>query len=183
MTYNLTVMQHGTYWIHSHVPGQYPDGLRTPLIIHNPSEPYRYDHDIVITVSDWYHKESKEIILSYLSDNPSGSAPIPQAALMNDAQDSSIHFDSLKTYRIRFINIGAFAQFRLWFQEHEMRVIEVDGVYIQESAVSMVRLAPGQRISVLVTAKNVSEATYALIGSMDTSLFSTIPEELNPSIS
>jgi iron transport multicopper oxidase len=36
--------------------GQYPDGLRGPLIIHDPDDPYRdqYDGDIVLTVSDWY---------------------------------------------------------------------------------------------------------------------------------
>lgn len=181
MTYNFTIMQHGTYWIHSHISGQYPDGLRSPLVIHNPSEPYHYDHDIVITVSDWYHKESKEIIPSYLSGNPSGAAPVPQAALMNDAQNASISFEPLNTYRIRFINVGAFAQFRLWLQDHEMRVIEVDGVYVQESPVSMIMVAPGQRVSVLVTAKDVAETTYALTGSMDTSLFSSIPEGLNPS--
>lgn len=40
------------------------DGLRFPLIIHNPSEPYKYDQELTVTVSgklyfgrsmfDWY---------------------------------------------------------------------------------------------------------------------------------
>lgn len=36
--------------------GQYPDGLRGPLIVHDPNDPYagKYDEEIVLTVSDWY---------------------------------------------------------------------------------------------------------------------------------
>ena len=59
LTYNFTVQQNGTYWIHSHVMGQYPDGLRSPFIIRNPNEPYQYDEDITVTLSDWYHKANE----------------------------------------------------------------------------------------------------------------------------
>ena len=36
--------------------GQYPDGLRGPLIVHDPNDPYagKYDEEIILTVSDWY---------------------------------------------------------------------------------------------------------------------------------
>src|SRR5271169_6806022 len=54
LTYNFTVWQNGTYWIHSHVLGQYPDGLRSPFIIHSPNEPYEYDEEKIVTLSDWY---------------------------------------------------------------------------------------------------------------------------------
>lgn len=35
--------------------GQYPDGLRGPLIVHDPNDPYqgKYDNEVVLTVSDW----------------------------------------------------------------------------------------------------------------------------------
>src|SRR5438105_1489947 len=36
LTYNYTVQQNGTFWIHSHIGGQYPDGLRSAFIIKNP---------------------------------------------------------------------------------------------------------------------------------------------------
>lgn len=45
--------QIGTYWIHSHVKGQYPNGLRAPFIIRDPDTPYKYDDQIVLSVSDW----------------------------------------------------------------------------------------------------------------------------------
>lgn len=35
--------------------GQYPDGLRGPLIVNNPDDPYtgQVDEEVVWTVSDW----------------------------------------------------------------------------------------------------------------------------------
>lgn len=45
----------GTFWYHSHNMGQYPDGMRGPLIIHDPQDPYagQYDEEYLLTVSDW----------------------------------------------------------------------------------------------------------------------------------
>jgi iron transport multicopper oxidase len=45
--------QVGTYWFHTHILGQYPDGLRTPFIIIDPDSPFTYDYERCITVSDW----------------------------------------------------------------------------------------------------------------------------------
>lgn len=42
--------------MHTHVPGSYPDGFRSPLIVHDPYPPkvYKeYQVEAVITVSDW----------------------------------------------------------------------------------------------------------------------------------
>lgn len=78
MTYNFTVDQPGTYWYHSHEPGQYPDGLRAPLIVHDPQNPYKdlYTQELVLSVSDWYHQEVSEITKSFLSvTNPTGAEP------------------------------------------------------------------------------------------------------------
>lgn len=35
---------------------QYPDGLRGPLIVHDPKDPFagQYDHEIILSVTDWY---------------------------------------------------------------------------------------------------------------------------------
>ena len=41
---------------HSHNMGQYPDGLRGPLIVHDPEDPYKgkYADEFILTISDWY---------------------------------------------------------------------------------------------------------------------------------
>lgn len=56
LTYKFLADAPGTYWYHSHSPAQYPDGFRGPLIVHDPSDPYKgkYDEEIILTVSDWY---------------------------------------------------------------------------------------------------------------------------------
>lgn len=182
LTYNFTVQQNGTYWIHSHVMGQYPDGLRSPFIVRNPNETYKYDEDIVISVSDWYHKEMKEGISDFMTyKNPTGAEPVPQAALINDSQNGTIKFEAGKTYRLRFVNVAAFAMFQIWIEDHEMRVIELDGVPTEEYTVPAIDLTTAQRVSVLVTAKNTTDKNYAMVGSMDTDMFDAIPEGLNPS--
>lgn len=35
--------------------GQYPDGLRGPMIVHDPNDPYKgkYDEEVILTISDW----------------------------------------------------------------------------------------------------------------------------------
>jgi iron transport multicopper oxidase len=38
--------QVGTFWYHSHYGAQYCDGLRGPLIIYDPDDPYRLSYDI-----------------------------------------------------------------------------------------------------------------------------------------
>lgn len=48
-TYNIPITQTGTYWIHGHHKGHYVDGLRAPLIIHNPNETYHYDEEYTLT--------------------------------------------------------------------------------------------------------------------------------------
>lgn len=77
-TYRFNVTQPGTYWYHSHVDGQYPDGLRGPLIVHDPENPYanQFDEELVLTLSDWYHDEMPGLISSFLSvTNPTGAEP------------------------------------------------------------------------------------------------------------
>lgn len=77
-TYAFNVTQPGTYWYHSHVDGQYPDGLRGALIVHDPENPYadQFDEELVLTLSDWYHDEMPGLISSFLSvTNPTGAEP------------------------------------------------------------------------------------------------------------
>ncbi|OYZ23561.1 MAG: copper resistance protein CopA [Bdellovibrio sp. 28-41-41] len=53
-TYRFPVHQSGTYWYHSHSGGQELEGMYGPLII-DPAvpDPYKYDREYVIVLSDW----------------------------------------------------------------------------------------------------------------------------------
>ncbi|KAL7624079.1 hypothetical protein AAE478_005636 [Parahypoxylon ruwenzoriense] len=181
-TYNFTINQPGTYWYHSHTKGQYPDGLRGPLIVHDPDSPFlgQYDEEKVLTVSDWYHDQMADLIPAFISKgNPTGAEPVPQAALFNDTQNLKVHVEPGKTYLFRVINIGAFAGQYLWFEGHNMTIVEVDGVYHQPAEADMIYLSTAQRCSFLVTIKNETTTNYAFVASMDTTLFDTLPDDLN----
>ena len=53
-TYRFKIQQSGTYWYHSHSDMQEQAGLYGPIIIEPVKpEPYRYDRDYVIMLSDW----------------------------------------------------------------------------------------------------------------------------------
>lgn len=58
--------------------GQYPDGFRGPLIVHDPENPYAdlFDEELILTLSDWYHDEMPGLIAGFLSvGNPTGAEP------------------------------------------------------------------------------------------------------------
>ena len=38
--------QAGTFWYHSHIATQYCDGLRGPLVIYDPADPYAHMYDV-----------------------------------------------------------------------------------------------------------------------------------------
>ncbi len=62
-TYRFLVRQSGTYWAHSHSGGQELLGLYFPLVI-DPldPEPFRYDRDYVVMLSDWSFESPATII-------------------------------------------------------------------------------------------------------------------------
>ena len=91
-----------------------PDGLRGPLIVHDPDSPYagQYDDELVLTFSDWYHDQMPGLINYYLSpeQNQDGAEPEPYSAVFNDVQDASLLVQPGKTYLLRIISMAAFAQ-------------------------------------------------------------------------
>ncbi|OBT89259.1 hypothetical protein VE02_02612 [Pseudogymnoascus sp. 03VT05] len=180
--YNFTIDQPGTYWYHSHFRGQYPDGIRAPLIISDPKSPFKdmYDEEVVVSVSDWYHDQMTDLIPKFLNKaNPTGAEPVPNSVLFNDTQDLQVKIEAGKTYLFRMVNIGAFAGQRVWFEGHTMKIVEVDGIYTDPYEADMIYLTAAQRCSFLVTAKNETTANYAFVGSMDTDLFDKFSDTLN----
>jgi iron transport multicopper oxidase len=100
--------------------------------------------------------------------NPGGAEPVPQSALFNETQDLKLALQPGKTYFVRMVNIGAFAGQHVWFEGHNMTIVEVDGVYTHPAEASLIYLATAQRCSFLLTAKNDTSTNYAFVASMDT---------------
>lgn len=100
--------------------------------------------------------------------NPTGAEPVPNSVLINDTQGLKIPMQAGKTYLFRMINMGAFAGQYVWFENHTMSIVEVDGIYTQPADAERVYLTAAQRMSFLLTAKNDTSANYAFVASMDT---------------
>ncbi|CAK7567997.1 MAG: hypothetical protein SEPTF4163_005975 [Sporothrix epigloea] len=184
-TYDILFEQPGTYWYHSHSEGQYMDGLRGAIVVHDPDGPYEraYDEEIVLSISDWYHELSFDLIDQLINvENPTGAEPVPHAALINDTQNLVIPVKPDTTYLVRFVNIGGFAAQYVWFEGHSMRVVEVDGVWTEAAHADMLYLTPAQRYSVLLTTRGDTSANFALICAMDEDLFDVIPEGQNSNV-
>ncbi|KAF5383086.1 hypothetical protein D9615_005079 [Tricholomella constricta] len=199
--------QWGTYWVHAHASGQYVDGLRAPFVLHPLQEFYSYDEEFTVVLGDWYHDEHTVLLKKFISiANPGGAEPVPDSALVYFARNASylgpisgttpspvtsavgfnenatLPFQPGKTYRLRIINTSAFAAFFFWIDGHDMRIIEVDGTDVEESPIDLISIAVAQRYSVLVTARNDTSANWAIHANMDTDMFDTVPDALNPNV-
>jgi CopA family copper-resistance protein len=62
-TYNFQIRQAGTYWYHSHSATQEQSGMYAPIIIEPKNrEPFRYDRDYVVVLSDWTDENPAGIV-------------------------------------------------------------------------------------------------------------------------
>ena len=62
-TYNFPIIQAGTYWFHSHSAVQEQLGVYAPIVIEPlKPEPFRYDRDYIIQLSDWTDEDPTGII-------------------------------------------------------------------------------------------------------------------------
>lgn len=160
------------------------DGLRGPLIVKDPKSPYagNYSEELIVTVSDWYHDEAPSLIPYYLSpdQNPSGAEPIPYSSLINEAQDIKLAVKPNTNYLIRIISMAAFAQAYVHFDQHEMTIIAIDGIYVRPRTVSTVQVIMAQRYDVLLRTKSDTERNYAFFSNLDQARFPNIPGYLQP---
>jgi iron transport multicopper oxidase len=141
-----------------------------PLIVHDPNDPYKgqFDEELLLTTSDWYHDQVPVLINQMLStSNTHFLPPFPQALLLNDANQAEFRFTPGKTYKVRVISMAAFASTLLQFDSHTMRLIEVDGAYIQKHDAYQIRVTPAQRYTFLLKAQPTTRRNYAFLASLD----------------
>ncbi|CAB4427504.1 unnamed protein product [Rhizophagus irregularis] len=187
LVYNFsTTDQHGTYWYHSHFFAQYVDGLRGSLVIHDPDDPYlkQYDFEYLVMLSDWHHNTTG--VLLPLQDAPgySGFRPIPDSPLIsglgrynctaappgskcNSDQPLPVYnVKKNKKYRFRIINSAADGVFVFSIDQHKLKVIESEGIYLKPTIIKKLPVAVGQRYSVIVDA-NQPVGNYFIRGTLD----------------
>lgn len=115
-----------------------------------------------------YHDSVPVLINQMLTtSNTHALPPFPNALLLNDASSSSLNFAAGKTYKIKIISMAAFASVFFQFDSHTMRVIEIDGTYVEKKDAYQIRVSPAQRYTVLLNAQPTARKNYAFLASLD----------------
>ncbi|KAF9911434.1 hypothetical protein EC991_003690 [Linnemannia zychae] len=171
-------------------------------------------------VSDHYHTDSGSLVAWYLSTASEGVEPVPDNGLINgrNSFDCSMAPNALfpttpgsgngknrcfsnapravfdveqgLRYRIRIINTGSFADFKISVDEHELTVLEADGVDMVPVTVQRVPIHVAQRYSVLLVASHftttaedeVTGKSFWVRAEMNTNCFNVENPALNPSV-
>jgi FtsP/CotA-like multicopper oxidase with cupredoxin domain len=194
-TYKFEVKgQSGTYWYHAHHSAQASDGLLGPMVVHARNEKtvlqrLSYATDRVVMVQDHYHNTTAELLMDYLQPGRENDEPVPDSALINgqgtrDCKDfpgRSCNSTLLGTqsfailrgsrHRLRFINVGAFAEFQIEVDEHPFYVTEVDGTDVSPEPFHRLNILPAQRYSIVLEANSTSNDAFWLRARMVTHCF------------
>ncbi|KAF8550732.1 laccase [Imleria badia] len=148
--------QSGTFWYHSHFNLQYCDGLRGPIVIKDPEDPYRFmydidDHSTIITLLDWYHVNAYDVAAS---DNPAGILVNGMGRYPGGPNTtlSVTNVEQGKRYRIRLINMACKPHIYFSIDNHNFTVIEADGKAVVPLYVDMIPIYVGQRYSFILEA-------------------------------
>lgn len=188
--------QSGTYYYHGHQGVQTSDGLFGPLIVHSRKERevqnVKYASDRVVMLQDHYHVASDALLFQSMRPGYEG-APSPDGALINgrNTRDCSLLSDRLcdnssashatfsveraAAHRLRFINAGALAYFHVSLDEHNMTMVEADGIDLVPVSESRLMIAPAQRYSVIVQANETKSSSFWLCARMMTHCYGDNP--------
>ncbi|RTE82882.1 hypothetical protein BHE90_002631 [Fusarium euwallaceae] len=168
ITYKWRATQYGTSWYHSHFGLQTYDGVYGGLIIRGPASA-NYDEDMgTIMISDWSHRTINQLLPEVARKGPAmmdnvlinGTNVHGRDGQKNQTgQRFSMNFEKGKTYRLRLINVGIDTLYKFSIDRHTLKVIAVDFVSIKPYETNHVSLAIGERMDVLVTADQASEAS------------------------
>ena len=184
LLYNFTVSSNvGLYWYHSHTEGQYEDGFRALLVVDdgedNENFPYDYDEEMVMSMGEWYEETVAELTPKFMSlFNPTGAEPIPRNLILNNTMNLTWEVQPDTTYLLRLGNFGGFVSQYFWIEDHEMTVVEVDGVYTEQNTTNMLYITVGQRYSVLVHTKSDASTNFAIMQKFDDTMLDVIPGDL-----
>lgn len=200
-TYEFKVRgQSGTYWYHAHHSAQASDGLLGPVVIHSKDEhtlqELGYATDRVLMVQDHYHNATAELLMDYLQPDKENDEPVPDNALINgrgvrncddfpgwrcDSSNTSnpvFDLSAGERHRLRFINVGAFAEFQIQIDEHPFYITEVDGTDVHPEPFHRLNILPAQRYSIIVETNVTTAQTFWLRARMVAHCFTTTNKRL-----
>ncbi|KAI0030477.1 Cu-oxidase-domain-containing protein [Vararia minispora EC-137] len=170
-TYELPLgTQTGTFWYHSQLGVQYVDGLRGPMVIYDPQDPYRHLYDVddsstIVQLGDWWQNTSTSLLAGY---EATGVVPISDSGTVNgvgryqggpEVPWPVLNVVHGKRYRFRVINQSARNIFTISFDKHDFTIIEADGELVKPFTTDELLILAGQRYSIVLNA-NQKIANY-----------------------
>nr|BBB89275.1 laccase [Grifola frondosa] len=149
--------QAGTFWYHSHLSTQYCDGLRGPMVVYDPSDPYADLYDVdddstVITLADWYHIAARLGAAFPAGADSTLINGLGRAVGGNTTDLTVITVEQGKRYRFRLVSMSCDPNYTFSIDGHNMTVIEVDAVNHEPLVVDSIQIFAGQRYSFVLTA-------------------------------
>ncbi|XP_021746108.1 L-ascorbate oxidase-like [Chenopodium quinoa] len=192
--YRFVVDKVGTYFYHGHYGMQRSAGLYGSLIVELPkgqNEPFHYDGEFNLLLSDWWHQSVHEQEVG-LNSKPMRWIGEPQTLLINgrgqyncslmpnfgNSSSTQCKFKGNeqcapqllsvvpnKTYRVRLASTTALASLNIAIGNHKMIVVEADGNYVQPFEVENLDIYSGESYSVLInTNQNPNQNYWISIG-------------------
>ncbi|KAF2680798.1 multicopper oxidase [Lentithecium fluviatile CBS 122367] len=173
-TYTFKACPAGTHWYHSHDKGQYPDGLRGKMIIHDPEweNSLNVTQQIPVSMSDWYHDQMPYLLDLYMGvNNTNGDIPPPNSFLFNDTTSPlAFNFHPGKRYLLRIVNMAALTCGQFHIEGHVLSIVAVDGVHVQAKDADTILVCAGQRYDAIVTGKSNPSTSEQFIAKMTTDM-------------
>ncbi|KAL3433582.1 Cupredoxin [Aspergillus tetrazonus] len=156
----------GTYFYHSHVGFQAVTAAGALIVESTKPQPYFYDEERIIALSDFFSKTDKEIehglyVKSISVERRDRSRSSERYSLSPSPMNGTgscrrevLQMEPGKTYRLRIIGATALSFISFAIESHDVEIIEADGHYTQKLKINNLQIASGQRYSVLLKAKD-----------------------------
>ncbi|CAK9154010.1 unnamed protein product [Ilex paraguariensis] len=182
--YQFVVDRAGTYLYHAHYGMQREAGLYGSIRVSLPdgeSEPFAYDYDRSILLTDWYHKSAYEQATG-LSSIPFVWVGEPQSILIQGRGRFDCSLPTIesglcnatnpecspyvltvvpgKTYRLRIGSLTALSALSFEIEGHNMTIVEADGHNVEPVVVKNLFIYSGETYSVLITADQDPRRNY-----------------------
>ncbi|KAJ0257460.1 Aldehyde dehydrogenase domain-containing protein [Hirschfeldia incana] len=119
--------------------------------------------DYTVLIGDWYKTDHKALRAQL--DN-GGKLPPPDGILINGlSSGATLNIQPGNTYRLRISNVGLQNSLNFRIQNHEMKLVEVEGTHTLQNVYSSLDVHVGQSYSVLITANQPAKDYYIVVSS------------------
>ncbi|KAF7815509.1 L-ascorbate oxidase-like [Senna tora] len=203
--YKFKLDKAGTFFYHGHNALQITGGLYGSIIVDLPKgekEPFEYDDEINLLLSDWWHKsiQEQEVGLTAHFENfrwvweaqsilingrgqfgcslganfINHTLPVCQFKGDEDCAPYILSVLPNKTYRIRIASVTSLLSLNLAISNHKMVVVESDGHYVEPFTVDKIDIYSGESYSVLLTTdQNPNQNYWISVGHRDDNVSTT----------